>query len=266
MDTFALESKFARIGARLKATAEPAPRRTAGPVSLDVRSDRGGEFFEIVRRPDAGLDVLDVRPRDRHLLLLVRDGDDKHKYLCGHDERHWFVAAIPEKAGGVGSVASAKEALKPAGVKAFQTRVGLKPKDRHRRRNAAFVRQGEWFFVPVPDLAVDERLVLRNEPLSRGARSKPHRVEFCHRSGGQPVYVCSRHRSGVVESKYHAILSRNPQARSWNWQLMRRNPAVYVRGRVRHADHKTITLHGWHQVLMNTENQSFSMRHVAFLD
>jgi NAD+ synthase (glutamine-hydrolysing) len=25
---------------------------------------------------------------------------------------------------------------------------------------------------------------------------------------------------------------------------------------VRHADHKTITLHGWHRVLMNTENES----------
>ena len=33
-----------------------------------------------------------------------------------------------------------------------------------------------------------------------------------------------------------------------------------------HADHKTITLHGWHRVLMNTENQSRAMRNVAFLD
>lgn len=32
------------------------------------------------------------------------------------------------------------------------------------------------------------------------------------------------------------------------------------------ADHRTITLLGWHQVLMNTENQSQALRNVAFLD
>jgi hypothetical protein len=47
---------------------------------------------------------------------------------------------------------------------------------------------------------------------------------------------------------------------------MRRNPGVYVRGRVRHPDHATITLPGWHRVVMNTEAQSRAMRNVAFLD
>jgi hypothetical protein len=42
----------------------------------------------------------------------------------------------------------------------------------------------------------------------------------------------------------------------WKWRPMRRNPCVYVKGRIRHADHATITLHGWHRVLMNTEGQS----------
>jgi hypothetical protein len=47
---------------------------------------------------------------------------------------------------------------------------------------------------------------------------------------------------------------------------MRRNPTVYVRGRVRHVDHKTVVLDGWHQVLSNTENLSYAMRNIAFLD
>ena len=47
---------------------------------------------------------------------------------------------------------------------------------------------------------------------------------------------------------------------------MRRNLGFYVLGRVRHADHATITLHGWHQVLMNTEGHAKAMRNVAFLD
>jgi hypothetical protein len=47
---------------------------------------------------------------------------------------------------------------------------------------------------------------------------------------------------------------------------MLRNAGVYVRGSVRHADHKTIVLHEWHRVLMNTEGESQAMRSVAFLD
>ena len=168
MDTNLLDIKFARIGARLKVADRPARRnRTSGVISLDVQADRKGEFFEIVRQPgaEAEIAVLDVQPADRHLLLLVREGKDKSKFLCGHDERHWFVAGIPETAP-VGTVRQAKEALKPAEVLTAQAGKRLRAKARNRRKNAAFVRQGEWFFLPVPGFAVDEKLVLPNEPLT----------------------------------------------------------------------------------------------------
>jgi hypothetical protein len=268
MDTATLDIKFARIGARLKVADRPTRRsRTASVVSLDVQADRRGEFFEIVRQPgaEAEVAVLDVQPADRHLLLLVREGKDKSKFLCGHDERHWFVAGIPEAAP-VGTVRQAKEALKPAEVQSAQARQGLKAKARSRRKNAAFVRQGEWFFLPVADMAVDEKLVLRGEPLTRGNGGKPHWAEFCYRTGGEAVHVCSRHPNGVTQAQYQKIVAGNPKAKGWGWRTMRRNPGVYVRGRVRHADHATITLHGWHRVLMNTEGQSKAMRNVAFLD
>lgn len=267
MDTNLLDTKFARIGARLKVADHPSRRsRTAGVISLDVQADRQGEFFEIVRQPgaEAEVAVLDVQPADRHLLLLVRENGEKHKFLCGHDERHWFVAGIPESAP-VGTIRQAKEALKPAEVQTAQARKRLKANVRNRRKNAAFVRQGEWFFLPAPDLAVDEKLVLPNEPLRRGG-GKPHWAEFCYRTGGETVYVCSKHPNGVTEAHYKAILSASPKAKGWGWRTMRRNPGVYVKGRIRHADHATITLHGWHQVLMNTESQSKAMQNVAFLD
>jgi len=167
MDTNLLDIKFARIGARLKVADRPSRRsRTPGVISLDVQADHKGEFFEIVRQPgaEAEIAVLDVQPADRHLLLLVREGKDKSKYLCGHDERHWFVAGIPESAP-VGTVRQAKEALKPAEVQTAQAGKRLRAKARNRRKNAAFVRQGEWFFLPIPGFVVDEKLVLLNEPL-----------------------------------------------------------------------------------------------------
>jgi len=268
MDTNLLDLKFARIGARLKIADRPSRRtRTAGAMSLDVRTDRVGEFFEVIRQPgaEAEIEILDVQPADRHLLLLVREGKDKSKFLCGHDERHWFVAGIPESAP-VGTVRQAKEALKPAEVLTAQASKGLRAKARSRRKNAAYVRQGEWFFVPGADMAVDEKLILRDEPLTRGNGGKPHWAEFCYRTGGETVYVCSRHPNGVTAAQYKVILSGNAKAKGWGWRTMRRNPGVYVKGRVRHTDHAAITLHGWHRVVMNTEWQSKAMRNVAFLD
>jgi hypothetical protein len=120
MDTSLLDIKFSGIGARLKVADRPSRRsRTPGVISLDVQADRKGEFFEIVKQlgVEAEIAVLDVQPADRHLLLLVRENGEKHKFLCGHDERHWFVAGIPETAP-VGTVRQAKEALKPAEVRA----------------------------------------------------------------------------------------------------------------------------------------------------
>jgi len=268
MDTNILHDKFARLGARLK-VANQLPRRfsTPGVLTLDVRADRIGEFFEITK--PLGLDpdvaVLDVQPADRHLLLLVREGGDKSKFLCGHDERHWFVAGIPEAAP-VGTVRQAKEALKPAEVLNAQAGKRLRSAARNRRKNAAFVRQGEWFFLPVANLAMDEKLILRNEPLRRGNGGKPHWVDFCYRTGGETVYVCPRHPNGVTEAQYKVIVAGKSKAKGWAWRVMRRNAGVFVRGRVRHADHATITLHDWHRVLMNTEGQSKAMKNVAFLD
>jgi hypothetical protein len=267
MHTETLTKKFTQMGARLKVT-EAVRRRgtTRRLLALDVQNDRSGEYFEVFRPPgsDAEVQVLDVQPKDRHLLLLVREGGEKQKFLCGHDERHWFVAAVPESAP-VGTVGQAKEALKPGDVRTAQAQKKISGKARNRRKNAAYVRQGEWFFVPVPGMVVDESLVLRNEPLARGG-GKPHLAEFCYRTGGETVYVCTRHPNGVTAAKYSRILSRNPKAEKWGWRVMRRNPGVYVRGRIRHADHRTIALHGWHRVLMNTETQSRAMRNVAFID
>lgn len=267
-DRDTLEGKFARIGARMKlADGTGSGRRPGVAVALDVRRDRRGEFFEVIRRPDAeaGVEVLDVQPADRHLLLLVRERGEKSKFLCGHDERHWFVAAVPESAP-VGTVRAAKEALKPVEVRAAQARAGLGIRAGNRRKNAANRRQGEWFFIPAPDLKVDEKLVLHDEPITRGNGGKPHRVDFCDRTGGETVHVCRQRPNGLDAVAYRKLLEAQPEAKNWGWRVMQRNAEVYVRGRVRHADHRTITLHGWHRVLMNTENQSRAMRNVAFLD
>ena len=274
-----VETAFAAMGARLKIREVPVRRfpvaitfmRNVAPpdYAIDIRRDRRGQFFEL-RVPDTLRDSLDATvlqavPKQRHLLLLVRKNSEKpqlDRFLCGHDEREWFVAAVP---GGASSVRQAMDSLQPKLVRDALARNRVPNRERYARKNHAFRRQGEWFFVPEPALTVDERLILRNEPLRRG-RGKPHMVDQLVRMGGQTVHVCRKHPNGVTLGEYRSILQHNPNAAGWGWQLMRRNPEVYARGAVRHSDHATITLPFWHHVAMNTETQTRTMANVAFLD
>jgi hypothetical protein len=257
MSNQALLRRFEEIGARAKLVRAGRPR-------IDVRVDRRGEYFElgVLGLRDADVMVVETDDVDRALLLLVRNGWEKSKFLCGFDERHWFVAAIPEAADGVAGVVSAKDALQPEAVRERVARV--RPKDRFRRRNAAYVRQGEWFFLPAGSLVVDERDVLHDEPLSRGW-GKIHRLEFAYRIGGETVYVSSQFPTGLTEEEFDRLSPRQ-QRDGGPWQEMVRDPELYAKGSVRHPDHATIRLHGWHRVLMNTEREARAMQHVAFLD
>lgn len=275
MNANQIESRFAEMGARLKVRGLPSRWigsriwGHANDYAVDIQRDRKGEFFEL-RIPEHLNDALEVsvlqsEPEKRHLLLFVRKTGDKpqlDRFLCGHDEREWFVAAVP---GGASSVRQAMDALQPAGVREALARNHVSASKRYARKNRAFRRQGEWFFVPEPSIVADEKLILRNEPLRRGA-GKPHFVEQLFRTGGETVHVCHRHPNGILPKEYRELVQKNPKAAHWGWRVMRRNPGVFARGTVRHSDHATITLPFWHRVLMNTENQSRTMANVAFLD
>jgi hypothetical protein len=166
---------------------------------------------------------------------------------------------------GAANVNVAKEALKPPIVRWLMATKRVKRQHRNRRPNAAFVRQGEWFFIPLPGIRVDELSVLRNEPIARGS-GKPHVVEFLCRTGGETVYVSNEHPRGLSEVAYRRLIAAKPSKKSLRWRILRRNPHVYARGKVRHSDHKTIRLDCWHEVVMNTETRAASMSHLAFLD
>jgi hypothetical protein len=215
--------RFGEIGADVEIREVAHPFWRGGGRSdfaIDVHSDRRGEYFDLLVASNVGLDVLDARPKDRHLLLLVR-GAGMSRFLCGHDERHWFVAAIREP---VSTVAAAKEALKPPLVRERQQRV--RAKHRNRRRNRAYLRQGEWFFVPASSSDIEGGFVLRDQPLA-AARGKPHMADEVVREGGE---------------------------------------TRFARGRITHPDHRTVVLDGWHRVLASTEDRAAVARHVAFAD
>jgi hypothetical protein len=245
--------RFEAIGATF--TASDAP--WLGAPRVDVNDESGFWLGFAGRGPQAEADVVHIDPADRHLLLLVRTEEGKSKFLCGHDERHWFVAAVPEAARSVRDVETAKAALQPPMVASVAG--GLPRKHRFDRRNAAYLRQGEWFFVPVPSLRVEPWQIRRNEPLAR-AGGTPHVLREAYRRGGETVYV----RGARVLSA--SAWARTPERQRRGFQPMTRDPEVYARGTVRHPDHATLALPGWHRVVMNTEQSARAMRHVVFID
>ncbi len=272
METKYINNQFNRIGSRILFQDRLVQRRWMEPTTyvIDVSRDRQGEFFGFwYGSENLRLQVLDTQCKDRHLLLLVdsrsrRDGFEKtettwQKFLCGHDERHLFVAGVNSRCTNVNQ---AMESLKPAAVIASQDRFGVKAKRRHKRKNDGFVRQGEWFFIPRLDMKVADKAIWKNEPLMRGG-GKPHIAEYLYRRGGTTVYVNQRYPSGITEESYKKLLDNEPDARKLRWRVMTRDPDVFVRGRIRHSDHKTVILDFWHQVLPNQEVFSRSM---AFLD
>ena len=262
-----LDKHFEAIGARVRLRPPEPARRTSSArgrrpsAVIDIRKDRKGEYFDLQLPENAEARVTNLDRAGRHLLLYLNINKEKSRYLCGHDERHWFVAAIPESAPGITTVAKAKAALQPDQVRTAGHR--LRSKERLRRRNDAYIRQGEWFFVPEPDLRPDPKGILRHEPISRGLGSKPHVAEVAYRRGGVTVYVSAQHPSGLTQAEYELV---NDKDRRGSWQVMVRDAEVFAMGTIRHADHATVRLSGWHRVLMNTEPRARAMRHVAFLD
>lgn len=156
MDSVHLVRQFNTIGTRLVVCRLD---RLARPFRIDVGHDRYGEYFDLLVSPHApSFDVLNVDPADRHLLLYAAATE---RFLCGHDERHWFEATIAER---VTTVRDAKASLLPPALRNRALRLGRRAA--FRRRNELFKRQGEWFFVPAArDLS--GLTIHRHEPLQR---------------------------------------------------------------------------------------------------
>jgi hypothetical protein len=227
-------------------------------LNVDVRAGR----FVIEAPATMQLQVMHEDPADRHLLLMARHPTlgQNQKFLCGHDERDWFVASVPRN---TTTVREAKDRLMPALVRASVYRHALPSRKRHKRNNPAFIRQGEWFFVPLREpLEIDPMKVLQREPLVRVGGGKPHWIDEVYRLDGQLMRVHSLHApDGISPSAFQRLPEATRRRPGWN--TMRRNPKVFARGKVRHPDHATIRLDDWHRVAMNAEIRSANL---GFLD
>ena len=274
-----LADAFGLLGVRVRVSPWEVdeyvrPVELIDTLRVDVRRDESGEYFDLRCDPAVELEVVDVQPEGRHLLLTAhapsgastpQEQDPARRrsaFLCGRDERSWFVAAIPETAGAT-DVQGAKDALKPQAVWDAMREFRVPLKQRDARKTAAFVRQGEWFFIPRPRMKVDRWRVLRDEPISRGA-GKPHVCQFLHRQGGEVVFFSFEYPNGLTPAERRALPKKERNETRWERRV--RDAHVFVKGNIRHPDHKTVFLSEWHEVVQNTETEARAMRQVAFFD
>jgi len=62
------------------------------------------------------------------------------------------------------------------------------------------------------------------------------------------------------------MVNADPALRGLHWQHMVRDSEVFARSKVRHKDHRTVILDGWHRVVMNRERFAAHAVQVAFLN
>lgn len=242
------------------------------PLTVDVIKAKGGkEIFKIdyFKNDNFDLSVLDTKAKDRHLLLMVKNyKNEKIKLLCGHDERHFFSCGIP--GGNVSTVEDAKKSLLPSEFLDVHKKKKKSNRDLLKRKNRTGRRQGEWIFVKEENFNLPNgAMILKNEPISRGQGSKPHICEELYREGGETVYVHPKYApNGMSEGEMNQFRQKMKKEKlsRVNFDIRKRNAKVYVRGDIKHGDHKTVHLPCWHRVVMNTENQSKASQFSVFLD
>jgi hypothetical protein len=140
------------------------------------------------------------------------------------DERQLFIAQLAEPCTTVG------QAHKSLG-RTVMTADGT-------RKGSALDRQGEWFFwetkqrtrEAIDELVEKNKLVVhRNAPIG----------SFAGRGGGNPHIADELIVTPPLDKLNHGFGVR-PQS-------------VYVRGKIRHVDHKTIKFSHWREVVANNE-------------
>lgn len=262
-----LEKHFENIGAHLDIVRV---RQLGGrPYDLNVTGKGRNERFVLRLTGSAPeFQILQANKVARHLLILAKDVERpiggqrlrwrenprtekvNERFLCGHDERHWFAASV---GGAVSTITEARRSLLPVQLKDQSWSAD----ELTQRHGARFKRQGEWFFVPADTSSIvgfDKAQIHRSEPLLRPGGGKPHLVSELIRFRGIPVVV-----AGSKEYSMDEWSALDPKDRPRYYRMMHKDPEVYVRGPIRHPDHATLILPDWHRVFVNSEARSANL-------
>jgi hypothetical protein len=139
-------------------------------VSLYKNDDGFGIFEKTV--PQGATYIENNERKSWHLAGSALIVYGKTTYICGMDEDSYFVSKLATSPKTIGS---AFKSLKPYKVQAYEKRSGKIAK-----------RQGEWFFIPCPDMEADE--MKRDTPLPHESGGNEHEAEYYEEAGNGRHY------------------------------------------------------------------------------
>ena len=181
-------------------------------------------WVKVVAQRSGGRLVRRVSERRRDGAVIARKTDANMRYfLMGVDERQLFIAQL------TGAATTVDGARKLLG-KTVEFAEG-------KRRGSSLDRQGEWFFLETSQAQRDyldrmikqSKIAVQKKVPIPGRAGKPHTADELILLQG----------SVVANRLGHGFPVRDRQ--------------VYIRGSVRHSDHKTVRFSEWREVILNNE-------------
>jgi hypothetical protein len=191
-----------------------------------------------------------IRPRDvvekdldrDYVLVRRKTSAATRHYLMGRDERQLFIAELKSAAS---TVKQAHDNLKSVEVTFAEGRAPGKT-----------IRQGEWFLVnPTPD-----ELHLLEEGIKNRRLIVATKVDIRGAMGGDVSGRWRRstrpdRRSGGNPHVADELVTLPPKLLEHGFSVRNRTE-VYVRGAIRHVDHRTVKVKTWRRVIRNNEGNT----------
>ena len=235
-----LKKWFQKARLSLKLEREPlSPRMTSNrdifQMTIAVRGKKNKrEYFKIYYGDeDNDIRVIDVDPETQQLILLVREPPREFKTYKMNEKTGLYDIEVTRKTPsltrkyliGMDEAHLFISELPQEGAinKIKEAHKILKPEYviKSEKDNRRIKRQGEWFFIPVS--TKEQELIEKNEnfiekkvPIGRTVQVNVHTAD----------------------------------------ELLNLEDKIYVNGKIRHVEHKTLKLRGWFRVLKNIEVQN----------
>ncbi len=272
MNKETVEKKFKKSGLRIK-VEDGAVNRNEDIFGLRVDGFGSNEIFVMqLGAKDNDVQIVDTDAKAKQVLMMVNEPErvykekvwsqrerkhveverttdaNKRKFLVGMDERSYFMAPVADNAINIGD---AKDKLRNPNLK----------NDRKTKR------QGEWFFQPVNDQEAIDVAIRKGEGI---VRKKAGIGTMLGSPGGKPHVADElvRIRKTTVpedvgpEPKTTKSMRQFLRDRRMSQSVMD-SDQFFVRGKIRHPDHKTVEFSQWTRVLPNMEERRVAVNGVS---
>ncbi len=186
------------------------------------RSESDARWHEQVAKVKIAKSTRIISVTEKSIRLARKTSEEKRYFLMGVDERQLFIAQLND------ACTSVKQACDSLG-RTVQLVEGT-------RRNT---RQGEWFFLETKETVRDaidagikdgSVIVRKKTAISEAMK---------HRRGGKPHMA-----DEIAIRKSSSKLEHGYAVRTYDY---------FVRGKITHPDHKTVSFKQWRQVIANNE-------------